>query len=112
MTAQSGALRERNKVSHDLIIQTDPATGEKHIYVSHSMVKDIPSTAFEESMELIMEVVEHATRPGFVYCHVWRPGDIVVLDNRGCLHTPTSYDFLDYPRTRRLLRHIIVGARV
>ena len=112
VTAQSGALRERNKDSHDPIVQTHPATGEKHIYVSHSMVKDIPGMAFEEGMELIMEVVGHATRPDFVYRHVWRPGDMVVLDNRGCLHTPTRYDFLDYPRTRRLLRHMIVGARV
>ena len=111
VTAQSGALRDRNKDSHDPIVQTHPATGERHLYVSHSMVKGVSGMALEEGMELIMDVVGHVTAPDLVYRHVWRPGDLVVFDNRGCLHTPTSYDFLDYPRTRRLLRHMIIGAR-
>ena len=62
-------------------------------------------------MTLVMEVVECITRPELVYRHDWRPGDTVVFGNRGCLHTPTTYAHDDFPRTRRLLHQVIIGAQ-
>lgn len=109
--AQDGALRARNRDTRDAIVQTHPATGERHLYLAHAMVKDIPGMDFEAGMALVMEVVERITRPELVYRHDWRPGDTVVFGNRGCLHTPTPYAYHDFPRTRRLLHQVIVGAR-
>ena len=54
---------------------------------------------------------DRITEPHQVYSHRWRLGDLIVFDNRACLHTPTAYAFHDYPRTRRLLHQVIVGAR-
>ena len=109
--AQDGALRERNRDSLDAIVQSHPATGETHLYLAPAMVKDIPGMAFEAGMALLMTVTEHITRPELVYRHDWRPGDTVVFSNRGCLHTPTPYAHDDFPRTRRLLHQVIIGAR-
>ncbi len=109
--AQDGALRERNRDTRDAIVQTHPATGETHLYLAHAMVKDIPGMDFEAGMALVMEVVERITRPELVYRHDWRPGDTVVFGNRGCLHTPTPYAHDDFPRTRRLLHQVIIGAQ-
>ena len=109
--AQAGELRERNRDTRDPLVQRHPATGRRHLYVSHAMVKAVPGLDFEDGMALVMEVVGHATAPHLVYKHVWRPGDLMVFDNRSCLHTPFPYAYDDYPRTRRLLHQIIVGGR-
>ena len=42
VAAQSGRLRARNNDTHDAIVQTHPATGKPHLYVSHLMVKAVP----------------------------------------------------------------------
>lgn len=109
--AQKGRLRTRNRDSLDPVVQTHPATGERHLYLSHAMVKAIPGMDFSDGMALVMEVVACATAPHLVYKHVWRPGDLMVFDNRGCLHTPFPYAYDDFPRTRRLLHQIITGGR-
>ena len=108
---QQDTLRERNKDSLDSIVQTHPATGELHLYVSHAMVKDVPGLDAEKSKSLIMSLFALVTSEEQIYKHVWAPGDLIVLDNRICLHTPFPYAFDDYPRTCRLLHQIIVGGR-
>jgi alpha-ketoglutarate-dependent taurine dioxygenase len=109
--AQAGDLRERNRDTLDPMVQTHPATGARHLYVSHAMVKAIPGKDFAAGMQLVLEAVACATAPDLVYKHVWRPGDLMVFDNRGCLHTPFPYAYDDYPRTRRLLLQIITGGK-
>ena len=109
--AQDGNLRDRNRDTSDPMVQTHPATGETHLYVSHAMVKRVPGMDFEDGMKLVTAVVEQATAPHLIYRHVWSPGDLIVFDNRTCLHTPFPYAFDDWPRTRRLLHQIIIGAR-
>lgn len=39
------------------------------------------------------------------YHHSWRPGDVVIWDNRRMLHRATSWDLAE----RRVLRHVRVG---
>ena len=108
---QDGELRERNNDTVDPIVQTHPATGARHLYVSHAMVKAVPGMGLSDGMKLVMDVVEQVTAPGLIYKHAWRAGDLIVFDNRSCLHTPFPYAFDDFPRTRRHLRQIIIGGR-
>ena len=75
------------------------------------MVKQVIGLSRDEGMKLVMKVVDALTRPHLVYKHVWQPGDLIVFDNRTCLHTPFPYAFDDFPRTRRLLYQIIIGGR-
>jgi alpha-ketoglutarate-dependent taurine dioxygenase len=49
-----------------------------------------------------MALFEHQERPEYVYAHAWRPGDMVIWDNRCTLHARTDFDASE----RRLLRRI------
>ena len=108
---QSGDLRSRNQDTADRMVQTHPATGAKHLYFSHAMIKDIPTAGREAGLELVMQVHDAITADHLVYLHRWTAGDLIVFDNRICLHTPYPYAFDDHPRTRRLLHQIIIGGR-
>ncbi len=107
--AQEGELRARNADTVDPLVQTHPLTGERLIYVSHAMVKGFLGVEPERGRVLIAELLQHITAPERIYKHRWRPGDLMVFDNRSCLHTPLPYAYDDYPRTRRLLHQIIIG---
>jgi alpha-ketoglutarate-dependent 2,4-dichlorophenoxyacetate dioxygenase len=38
------------------------------------------------AQQLIAELTEAATAPGLSYLHAWRPGDVIMWDNRATLH--------------------------
>jgi len=45
-----------------------------------------------EGRVLLSDLLEHATQRRFVYRHEWRPGDLVMWDNRAVLHRGRRYD--------------------
>jgi alpha-ketoglutarate-dependent 2,4-dichlorophenoxyacetate dioxygenase len=50
----------------------------------------------------LRDLIEHATRPRFVYRHVWRAGDLVMWDNKITMHRARRFDpneIRDVPRT-------------
>ena len=47
---------------------------------------------------LLADLLDHATQPAFTYTHTWRPGDLVVWDNRCALHAPSPFDDTQYER--------------
>jgi len=58
----------------------------------------------EESDELLGYLFDHSEQPQFIYEHVWRPGDLILWDNRCTLHARTDFDASE----RRLLRRVAV----
>ncbi|MDB5970372.1 MAG: dioxygenase [Hydrocarboniphaga sp.] len=54
---------------------------------------------FKKSVELLVQLRDWATRPQFVYRHVWSVGDLVIWDNTGTMHRATPYD----PNSGRML---------
>jgi alpha-ketoglutarate-dependent 2,4-dichlorophenoxyacetate dioxygenase len=55
----------------------------------------------EKGRALLEELTAFATRPEFVYCHKWRPGDLVIWDNLATMHRGTPFDDTLYPRDMR-----------
>ena len=53
-----------------------------------------------EGRMLLLDLLEHATQRDFVHRHVWRVGDLVMWDNRCCLHMSLG----DFDRSQR--RHM------
>jgi alpha-ketoglutarate-dependent 2,4-dichlorophenoxyacetate dioxygenase len=53
-----------------------------------------------EGRILLMDLLQHATQPRFVYRHVWQPGDLVIWDNRATLHRGRRWD-MNEPRELR-----------
>ena len=109
---QDGALRERNADTIDPLVQTHPLTGERLVYASHAMVKGFEGIGLEQGRALVEGLVGQMTKPDRIYKHGWQTGDLMVFDNRSCLHTPFAYAYDDYPRTRRLLYQVIIGGRI
>ncbi|HYB09742.1 MAG TPA: TauD/TfdA family dioxygenase [Alphaproteobacteria bacterium] len=84
----------------------NPVNGEEALYIaSHAFaVVGMPET---EGQALIDAAIDFATRPGTVYTHFWRPGDILIWDERAMLHRGRPWP-LDEERT---LASICVSAR-
>jgi taurine dioxygenase len=90
------------------VVRTHPATGRKALYVNRLMTRRIEGLPQQESEELLNRLFDHQERPEFIYEHVWRPGDIVMWDNRCTLHARTDFSADE----RRLLRRVtILGER-
>jgi taurine dioxygenase len=86
------------------VVRTHPATGRKALYVNRLMTREIEGLPRQESDALLEALFAHQEQSAFVYEHVWRPGDILMWDNRCTLHART-----DFPAgERRLLRRVTI----
>ena len=66
------------------------------------MTDEIIGLPDEESRELLETLFAHLRKEEFIYEHAWRPGDLLMWDNRCCNHARN-----DFPRDeRRLLRRL------
>jgi len=82
------------------LIRTIPRSKRRSLYVaSHaSRIIDWP---VPEGRLLLRDLIEHATRPEFVYRHQWRVGDLVIWDNRATMHRARPFDDAKYRRELR-----------
>lgn len=86
------------------VVRTHPVTRRKALYVNRLMTREIEGLPKPESDELLEFLFDHQEQERFVYAHVWRPGDLVMWDNRCTLHART-----DFPAgERRLLRRVTI----
>jgi alpha-ketoglutarate-dependent taurine dioxygenase len=87
------------------VVRTIPETGRKALYVCRLMTDRIMELSEKESRALLEELFDHVERPEFAYEHDWRPGDVVIWDNRCVSHARNDFD----ERERRLLKRVTVG---
>jgi alpha-ketoglutarate-dependent 2,4-dichlorophenoxyacetate dioxygenase len=89
-----------------VLVRTHPATGRKSLYLA-SHIERIEGMGQAESDALIAELMAWATRPEFVYTHVWAPKDLVMWDNRRTMHRATPFE--GYERHRRIMHRTTVA---
>lgn len=78
-------------------IWPNPVTGEESLFIaSHAFT--IEGMGHEEGQVLIDEAIEFCTRPEAVYSHEWKVGDVLIWDERACLHRGQPWDYSE-PRT-------------
>jgi taurine dioxygenase len=82
------------------VIRTHPDTRRKCLYLGDHAER-IVGLSFEESRRIIDALNEKAVDDAWVYRHQWRPGDLVVWDNRCLLHRATEYDPMTQKRVVR-----------
>jgi taurine dioxygenase len=87
----------------------NPETGRTALYVNRLMaarIEGLPRAESDDILERLFDVVED---PSIRYEHVWRPGDLVMWDNRCSCHART-----DFPReeVRMLRRCTVLGGPV
>ena len=73
------------------IFVTHPSTGRTALYVSRLMSALIEGLDRTESDAILQELFVITEDPAIVYEHVWKRGDLVVVDNRCCLHARREF---------------------
>jgi taurine dioxygenase len=77
------------------LVRVHPVTGKRALYLGRR--RQWPSNYIigmsnEQSEALLDELWAHATQPKYAWTHTWRVGDIVLWDNRCCMHYRTEID--------------------
>lgn len=91
------------------VLRTHPETGRTALFVNSEFTRRFAHMSVEESAGLLSYLTMHAHRPEFCYVHRWRPGDVVMWDNRAAQHYPV----LNRPdgEVRRMWRVTVAGDR-
>jgi taurine dioxygenase len=74
------------------LVSTHPETGRKSLYFSPNHAQYIEGIHTTESGELLTFIIDHYTQKRFTWTHAWQKGDLVVWDNRRCLHRREPFD--------------------
>lgn len=73
------------------LVKEHPVTGRPAMFIGRH-AHAIPGLAPEESATLLDQLLDEACRAPRVLRHRWRPGDLVVWDNRCVLHRVLPWD--------------------
>jgi alpha-ketoglutarate-dependent 2,4-dichlorophenoxyacetate dioxygenase len=105
----SSQEQERLKGAVHPLVHTNPRTQRRSLYLaSHaSRIIDWP---LPEGRLLLRDLIEHATQARFVYRHVWRPGDLVIWDNRATMHRGRPFDDAKHRRELRRVTTLDLGS--
>lgn len=87
------------------IVRANPANGARSMLIG-AHAERIVGMDVDAGRALLAELQDHATRPEFVYRHDWRPGDVLIWDNRATVHRATPYDA---GAERRLMQRTTIG---
>ena len=86
------------------LVKVHPVTGRLALFIGRHAY-GIPGLPEAESEKLLGDLVDFACRPPRTYAHRWRPGDVVIWDNRCVLHRARPYDYGQV----RVMRHTRVA---
>jgi len=102
------ALKAVSEAVHPVVV-THEDTGRKALYVDRLMTHRILDIAQTESDTVLEHLFDHVEKPEFIYDHTWRPGDVVMWDNRSSIHARE-----DFPadQIRLMWRTNVAGTRV
>jgi taurine dioxygenase len=104
------SAEERAKVPQTIqpLVIRHPENGRSALYLNTGRMEGIEGMAPDEAFELIDRLYTHATQSKYEYRHQWRPGDMVIWDNRSVMHQANAdYDPSEY---RYLYRIMLKGA--
>lgn len=82
------------------LVQTDPRSGRKILFVGIHACEVVGMTVPEGRM-VLLDLLEHATQREFIYRHRWQVGDLVMWDNTATLHRGRHYDLGERRELRR-----------
>lgn len=89
------------------IVRTHPYTGKKCLFVNEGYTASIAGMPGPEGDELLKQLIEHSTKPEFVYRHNWKAGDFLLWDN--CLVQHQAVADYKLPLRRHMERTTLTG---
>ena len=84
-------------ITRPLVVE-HPVTHKKALCVTNIHIEAISDLDETEARVLLNDLLDHATKPEFVFSHAWKPGDLIVWDNRCAMHAPSPFDENKYNR--------------
>jgi len=86
------------------LVRIHPENGRKALYLNPVRIESNLGMADEAALDLIAELMAHATQKKFEYRHQWRLGDMVLWDNRSVMHKANpDYDMNERRYLYRLM---------
>lgn len=79
-----------------------PANGRKALYVNRVMTEYIVGLPEQKSHDLLDQLFFYQEQQQYIYQHQWKPGDVVMWDNRCTLHARTNFDASELRKLRRV----------
>ena len=92
------------------LVRVHPETGKKSLYINPIRIQSIMGMSDPEGIELLNDLLKHATQTKYQYRHQWQPYDLVLWDNRCLLHKANG-DY-DHNQERFLYRVMLKGDKL
>jgi alpha-ketoglutarate-dependent 2,4-dichlorophenoxyacetate dioxygenase len=83
------------------VVRTHPGSGRKTLYVA-AHASHVIGMPIADGRLLLLDLIEHATKPQFVHAHTWKQGDLVIWDNRCTMHRARPFDTSQVRDLRRV----------
>ncbi len=87
------------------IVRRDPETGRRALYPGRRNNAYVVGLPINESEALLDEIWAHVSKPEFAWHQNWQLGDLVMWDNRYCLHRRDAFP----TDSRRHMRRTQIG---
>lgn len=91
------------------MVRTHPVHGSRAVYFHITKATHISGMTPEASRAYMGDLIDRMIGPDIVYHHVWRKGDVLVIDNRATMHR--AHGDYDRSQSRVLWRIIVEGDR-
>ena len=86
------------------LVRTHPENGRKALYLNPVRIESIVGMGDDEALDLVSELMTHATQKKYEYRHQWQHGDMVIWDNRSVMHKANpDYDMNERRYLYRLM---------
>ena len=86
------------------LVRTHPENRRKALYLNPVRIESILGMEDQEALDLVAQLMTHATRKKYEYRHQWHYGDFVIWDNRSVIHKANpDYDMNERRYLYRLM---------
>ena len=88
------------------MVRRHPENGSEALFLGRRQDAYVDGLPLADSEALLNDVWRYVALPDAVWTQQWRPGDLVIWDNRSVMHRRAAFD----PNSRRLMRRTQVRA--
>ena len=86
------------------LVRTHPETGRNCLFLGRRSKSYLVGLEIAESEQLLDVLWAHAARSEFEWFHDWKPGDLLMWDNRCAMHRREPFD----AGARRMLHRVVI----
>jgi len=73
------------------IIEVHARSGRPYLYLGNRLNAHVDGLSLEDSEALLDRLYDHVNHPRFHYRHRWAPAELLMYDNRCCMHRRQTF---------------------